>query len=313
MLDHKQCQAFLAVIETGSFEHAATQLNVTASAITLRVKALERSLGHILLIRERPCYPTQAGQDLLQYLNKIMLLEQDLFHQFTGKHPENSFYQAHIAINADSLATWFLPALKDMLLKEKIILKIHLDDQDHTHHLLSSGQVNACISSNAITQKGCHAIYLGKIGYHMVACPSFIQQWFPHGLTRQALRTAPAVIFNRKDEMHINSLLHHFGLSKTVYPYHLIPSSESFLQAIEMGFGYGMLPDLQIQGTDLVVLSPALSTEIELYWHHWQQQSDQMKKLTLHIQQQAQIRLQQDEGNTRYDTSNNPVDEIDAE
>lgn len=293
MLDHKQCQAFLAVIETGSFEHAALQLNVTASAVTLRVKALEQSLGHILIIRERPCRPTQTGQDLLQYLNKVTLLEQDLFHQLTGKHQDSAFYQAHIAMNADSLATWFLPALKDTILKEKIILKMYLDDQDHTHHLLTSGQVNACISSIAHAQQGCNAVYLGKIRYHMVACPSFIQQWFPKGITRQALRHAPAVIFNRKDEMHVKILLQHFGLAKAVYPYHLIPSSESFLHAIEMGFGYGMLPDLQIQGTNLVTLSTALSTDIELYWHHWQQQSEQMKKLTDKVQEHARICLQQ--------------------
>ncbi|MBF7688116.1 LysR family transcriptional regulator ArgP [Acinetobacter rathckeae] len=294
MLDHKQCQAFLAVVETGSFEHAALQLNVTASAVTLRVKALEQSIGHVLLIRERPCRPTQVGQDLLQYLNKVTLLEQDLFHQFTGKHQDSAFYQAHIAINADSLATWFLPALQQTILKEKIILKIHLDDQDHTHHLLSSGQVNACISSIPTAQQGCHALYLGKIRYHMVASPTFIQQWFPKGISRQALRHAPAVIFNRKDEMHVKILLQHFGLAKALYPYHLIPSSESFLHAIEMGFGYGMLPDLQIQTSNLVILSDTLSTDVALYWHHWQQQSEQMKQLTESVQQQTQKLLQQD-------------------
>ena len=46
MLNHKQCDAFLAVAETGSFDLAAERLCITASAVTLRVQSLEKSWGH---------------------------------------------------------------------------------------------------------------------------------------------------------------------------------------------------------------------------------------------------------------------------
>ncbi len=58
MLSNKSCEAFLAVAESGSFEYAAQQLYITASAVTLRVQSLEKDLGKILLLRERPCRVT---------------------------------------------------------------------------------------------------------------------------------------------------------------------------------------------------------------------------------------------------------------
>ena len=79
MLNHKQCDAFLAVAETGSFDLAAEQLYITASAVTLRVQSLEKSLGHLLIVRERPCRPTQAGQSLLHYLQHSRLLANCVF------------------------------------------------------------------------------------------------------------------------------------------------------------------------------------------------------------------------------------------
>ncbi|MEB5477124.1 LysR family transcriptional regulator ArgP [Acinetobacter pollinis] len=283
MLDNKQCEAFLAVVETGSFELAGAQLHVTPSAITLRVKALEQCVGKTLLLRERPCKPTQSGHELLSYLRKVKLLEQDLLYQFSGKDLSSEFFKLAIAINADTLATWFLPALQQVTLTEKILLNLQLEDQDYTHYLLETGQVNACISTESKARSGCYATFLGKVRYHLVASDAFIRRWFPYGISREALKHAPAVIFNRKDNMHGNVLLEHFGLPKTAYPYHFIPSSESFVDAIELGLGYGMVPELQVRNTELVVLTPKTTLDISLYWHHWQQQSPQLERLTHHL------------------------------
>ncbi len=78
MLNSKQCDAFLAVAEMGSFDLAAERLCITASAVTLRVQSLEKTLGHLLIVRERPCRVTQVGQSLLHYLQHSRLLEQNL-------------------------------------------------------------------------------------------------------------------------------------------------------------------------------------------------------------------------------------------
>ena len=173
MLQSKHSEAFLAVAETGSFEQAALRLNITASAVTLRLQTLEKKLGHVLIVRERPCRPTLAGQSLLHYLQHSKLLEHNFLQNLTGQ-TANAFYQVNIATNADSLATWLLPLLKDLLIEEKIVIHFQVDDQSQTHHLLEAGLVNACVTTESEAMKGCVAEYLGEMHYRFVATPDWI-------------------------------------------------------------------------------------------------------------------------------------------
>ncbi|MFW2077248.1 LysR family transcriptional regulator ArgP [Acinetobacter sp. ULE_I010] len=298
MLQSKQSEAFLAVAETGSFELAAERLNITASAVTLRVQSLEKNLGHLLIVRERPCRVTQAGLSLLHYLQHSRLLEQNFIQNLTGKIANSAFYQINIATNADSLATWLLPLLQDTIIKQKIIAHFHVDDQSQTHHLLEAGLVNACVTTESQPMKGCVAAYLGRMNYRFTMTPTFAQQWFPQGLHRDALRAAPALIFNEKDQMHTHAIQQRFGLNPTQYPHHCIPSSNGFVDAMMMGLGYGWLPNYQAEkplnnGT-LVEIAPELQIELPLYWHHWRRQSIQLESLTKVLIEQAQLFLNGD-------------------
>lgn len=290
MLQSKHSEAFLAVAETGSFEQAALRLNITASAVTLRLQTLEKKLGHVLIVRERPCRPTLAGQSLLHYLQHSKLLEHNFLQNLTGQ-TANAFYQVNIATNADSLATWLLPLLKDLLIEEKIVIHFQVDDQSQTHHLLEAGLVNACVTTESEAMKGCIAEYLGEMRYRLVATPDFIQRWFGQGVTRNALRAAPALIFNEKDDLHTQSIQKNFGLNPSQYPHHFIPSSTAFFDAITMGLGYGWLPDYQskdlLAAGKLIELSTELSIDLALYWHHWNQQSIQLQKITAVMLQHA--------------------------
>ncbi|ANF82150.1 transcriptional regulator ArgP [Acinetobacter sp. NCu2D-2] len=284
MLSSKSCEAFLTVAESGSFEDAARQLCITASAVTLRVQALEKELGQILLLRERPCRVTNAGQQLLEHLQHQRLREQNLIQQFHGHHDAHSFQQFSIATNADSLSTWLLQVLHPVLIDHHIALKIMIDDQTQTHQLLETGQVNACISVEDQSMKGCSAHYLGTMNYRMVATPAFVQRWFSKGISRQILKQVPAIIFNDKDLMHHQVMLKMFGLTQQNYPHYFVPSSTSFLEAIHLGLGFGLVPEYQI-GDDLktgklIEIFPDAKTEIPLYWHHWKQQPLALKQIT---------------------------------
>ncbi|WP_151750615.1 ArgP/LysG family DNA-binding transcriptional regulator [Acinetobacter sp. TUM15131] len=286
MLDNKHCEAFFAVAENGSFEQAGVKLYITASAVTLRVQALEKELGQLLLIRGRPCVLTQAGQQLFEHLQHIRRLEQNLLHGLTGS-AESNFFKTVIGSNEDSLATWLLPALKEVLLKEKIVIELRTDDQSHTYSLLERGTVSACISIEDKPMRGCNAEYLGVMRYRMVSTKHFRKKWFAEGVHRENLRMTPAIIFNEKDRMHFDILEKRYGLMKGTYPCHLIPSSESFVTAIKFGLGYGMVPELQLNAENkedgLEELLPEAKIEIPLYWHHWTQQSKPLQLLTEHI------------------------------
>lgn len=293
-LNAKQCDAFLAVTETGGFDLAAHRLCITASAVTLRIQTLERTLGHLLLIRERPCRVTQAGQALLHYLQHRRLLEQQLRQDLDRKSAASEFYQIHIASNAHSLATWLLPTLRDSLIAEKITLHFKIDDRSQTHQLLESGLVNACISTQENAMNGCIAHVIGAMHYRMVATPEFAAQWFKSTIDREQLRLAPAIIYNTEDQLHHHVMLKYFGLNQQSYPQHHIPSSSAFAEAIFQGLGFGLLPEYQIgarlANTELIEILPQCQTKMMLYWHHWKQQSNALDVLTQvlihHAQQQ---------------------------
>jgi LysR family transcriptional regulator (chromosome initiation inhibitor) len=281
-LDAKQLQAFLAAIDNGSFEKAAKSLSITPSALSQRIHALEAHLGSPLVVRGRPCEPTQTGRRLLLYLRRATVLEEELLNELSGDQDEH--LQVVIAANGDTLATWFFPALAAIFVSERILLDVVVDDQDHTFTLLESGQVIACISTRPDPMRGCVAIPLGAVRYRLVASPAFQARWFPRGLSREAARKAPVFAYSRKDTLQDHFMQARFGLRADAYPTHYLAQPEARLDAIRRGLGYGMVPQIQMQewleSRALVDLAPEHFTDVALYWHSWAVQSPRMQALS---------------------------------
>jgi LysR family transcriptional regulator (chromosome initiation inhibitor) len=296
ILDKKQGEALLAVTETGSFEQAAARLHLTASAVSQRVRALEVQLGQPLVVRSRPCRPTRAGQRLLQYLVRASLLDAE-FRAETAAEQAAPLPVA-IAVNADSLATWFLPALGDFLNRERVLIDLIVDDQDHTYALLEAGLALGCVATEPQPLRGCVAEPLGTMRYRAMAAPAFRGRWFPQGMTPEAVRRAPVLVFNRKDRLQADFLKRTFRLLPGSYPCHYVPASDPFMQALLLGFGWGMLPDLQTGGQlaagHLVELAPDHPIDVGLFWHSWKVQSPRLERLSQTVITAARRVLDQD-------------------
>ena len=281
-LDHKQCEAFVAAADNGSFEMAAQQLHVTPSAISQRIRALEEVLGKPLLVRSRPCRATRDGQLLRQHLQRAALLEADLAANFA--EDQHAMLSIALAVNADSVASWFLPALAPFLIRERVLLDVIVDDQDHTYTLLQAGLALGCVSTEAQPMRGCTAEPLGIMRYRAMATPDYMQRWFSQGVSRDTLRRAPVMIYNRKDRLQADFLLKHFGLPEDAYPCHYLPASDPYLQAVRLGLGWGMLPEVQLAtlatAHGLVSLLPDKPVDIGLYWHSWKVQSPRLAQLS---------------------------------
>jgi LysR family transcriptional regulator (chromosome initiation inhibitor) len=285
-LDPKQTDAFQAVAELGSFERAAAKLSVTPSAVSQRVRALEIALGAALILRTRPCRTTPMGQRLLQYLRRAFLLKVDL--QADLLNSESGLLTVSVALNSDSLGTWFFPALASLLVKDQIILDLIVEDQDHTYALLKTGMVAGCVSTVAQAMSGCSAEVLGTMRYRLMASTSFRQRWLAEGLTREAARQAPVVAYTRKDTLQSSFLRSHLGLPEGAYPCHYVPGIEAHFTAVRYGLGYGMVPEwLLSSGGDehgpLVDLAPRYPTDVALYWHTWKVQSPRMERLSTQV------------------------------
>ncbi|GAB7126009.1 HTH-type transcriptional regulator ArgP [Silvimonas sp. JCM 19000] len=294
-LDPKQTDALRAVVESGSFEQAAQALFLTPSAVSQRVRALEIRIGSALLLRTRPVRATQTGQRLLQYLRRVALLQHDLDDELNqaGQAP----LSISVAVNADSLATWFMPALGQLASQHRILLDLIVDDQEHTYEVLESGMAIGCVSTQAKAMKGCFAAALGSMQYRLVATPAFAAQWFADGLNRNAARVAPVVAQTHKDELQAAFLKKHLGLPPRSYPCHYVPGTEPQRSAIAAGIGYGMLPQRLIgpalDAGSLVDLAPAHTAEVALFWHAWQVQSPRLEALSSQFVARAQALLAQ--------------------
>lgn len=279
-IDPRRSEAFIATVDSGSLEGAAARLNVTPSAISQRIAALEQDLGTPLLVRARPCRPTAPGMRLLQFLRRRALLEQEFF---AGQAEDAGPARVALAVNNDSLATWLLPVLAPVLLDEGLLVEFVLDNQGHTFALLEQGRALACVSGETEPMRGCTVEPLGAMRYRMVGSPGFAARWFPGGMTREAARRAPVMVFDRKDTLQTVFLLRHFGLPEGAYPFHYVPSSDPYVQAIRLGLGYGLLPleqcaDMLAAGA-LVDLAPGLSVDVPLYWHAWRIQPPRLERM----------------------------------
>jgi LysR family transcriptional regulator (chromosome initiation inhibitor) len=194
MFDRAQLEAFSAVVQHGSFERAATVLHVTRGAISQRIKALEDAMSTILLIREKPVVATRKGEILMRHIRALKTLEDDTISAILPTQQERAPAPIAIAVNADSLSTWFGPLVAQLLSHFKIALEIVSDDQDHTFARLTKGEVIGCVSSEPNAVPGFEATPLGAMHYQCVATPEFRQKYFQSGLSIAAVLHRPSCL-----------------------------------------------------------------------------------------------------------------------
>src|SRR5918997_1532137 len=108
-LDLAQLRALRAAVDTGTLEGAARALHVTPSAVSQRLKALEQATGRVLLVRSRPVQVTDPGRAVLRLARQLDLLAADAARELSPD--AGAQVVLPVAVNADSLSTWLLPAL----------------------------------------------------------------------------------------------------------------------------------------------------------------------------------------------------------
>jgi len=285
--DPAALECLAAIVEEGGFERAARRLHITQSAVSQRLRALEAQVGSVLIVRSRPLKPTSAGQLLLKHTKQLRLLRADLERDLQELAPSargsgREDERIAIAINADSIATWALEALSD-LVRQRLPLEIIADDQDFTQEWLRSGQVLGCVTTLKAALRGCRVVPLGAMHYVAVAAPAFARRYLPQGLTAHSFRDVPFVSFNRKDDMQSEFIMRTFGLKRAAVSRVFVPSSEGQVRAVVAGWGVSVVPELLarplLQQGQLVDLAPGHFVPVQLYWHSWNLESEVLDAL----------------------------------
>lgn len=277
-LDLGQLRALQAAVDTGTLDGAARALHVTPSAVSQRLKALEQATGHVLLVRSRPVRVTDPGRAVLRLAREVALLTSDAVRELA---PSGERVVLPVAVNADSLATWLLPALAG--LDDDLLLDLRRADQDATAELLRDGSVLAAVTAAARPVPGCTSTRLGVLRYRPAAVPRFAQRWFPDGPTAPALARAPVVEYDREDDLQ-RSWTRRRTRGRADPPAHHVPSTEGFVLAVLAGLGWGMLSELQLEDPALrdavVLLDAEAVVDVELHWQRWKVRSSSLERLT---------------------------------
>ena len=280
-----------ATIAAGSLDAAAAELHVTPSAVSQRIKALETRLGRVLLVRSKPVRPTAAGQTVVRLARQLEALEHDTLSELGLT--ETGRVEVPLAVNADSLATWFLPALAP-LTTAGISFDLHRDDQDYTAGLLESGTVSAAVTSQSKPVAGCSVRPLGSMRYLPVAAPVFVGRW----LTSQdgdSYARAPVIDFDRRDALQ-TQYLHNIGVDPSAPPRHHVPASGDFARACELGFGWALVPEHQSEpaiaaGRLIRLAGPPV--DVPLFWQRWKLSSQLLERIEEAVIKAARRSLRQ--------------------
>jgi len=284
-----QLRALRASVDAGTLDGAARLLGLTPSAVSQRLRALETATGRVLLVRSRPVRVTPSGEAVLRLARQVEALVADTAAELGG----GAVPVVPVAVNADSLATWFLPAVAP--LAGEIAFDLHRADESRTADLLRDGTVMAAVTVDATPVAGCRVTPLGVLRYRVLAAPAFARRWFPGGFPGGWER-APVVVFDRTDDLQ-DAHLRRRGADPAAPPRHLVPSSADFVDAVRLGMGWGMVPDVQ-RPPGLVDLDPGGAADVTLHWQRWRLRSAALDRVAAAVLAAGRAALERPAGET---------------
>ncbi|MGM9385771.1 LysR family transcriptional regulator ArgP [Streptomyces antibioticus] len=284
-------RTLLAVVDEGTFDAAAAALHVTPSAVSQRVKALEQRTGRVLLLRTKPVRPTESGEIVVRFARQLARLERDTRSEL-GMSDAGEPARVTVAVNADSLATWFLPALSRVPREPPLRFELFREDETRTAELLREGVVMAAVTSSPDAVAGCSVRALGTMRYLAAASPGFAARHLDGLPLAEALTGAPVIIFDRSDDLQdgfVRELSRGAGQASGVR--HAVPSSEGFAASVAAGLGWGMVPEAQadalLRSGGLVSLAPDRPLDVPLYWQQWKLDSPALAALSRAVAEEA--------------------------
>lgn len=278
-------ETLAAVVDEGTLDAAARRLHITPSAVSQRIKTLEEQLGRVVLVRSKPARLTEAGTAVVRMARQIALLEHDTLAELGDGGDDASRTTVPLAVNADSLATWFLGPLARLADRHPVVFELHRDDQDFTAALLESGTVMGAVTSRSTPVAGCRVSALGAMRYEAVATPAFARRWLPDAGETSTLAHAPLVDFDRRDDLQTR-WLRECGIDETLPARHYVPASNDFATAVRLGLGWALLPRFQSQDAlaagELVLLGGP-PVDVPLYWQQWNLRSPLLDAIAAEI------------------------------
>ena len=286
MYDPAQLAALAAVHRRGAFDLAAAELGISQSAVSQRLRALEDRVGVLLIRRGTPSEATEAGLRLIRHHDDVALLAGQVAREL-GAAPTGPAV-LRVAVNADSLATWVIPALAAV---DGVLFDLVIDDQDFSQDWLRRGDVVAAVTGHPGPLQGCDTMALGALRYRATASPAYMARWFPDGVTPDAVARAPALTFSDKDGLQAAWIAERGLGNRAGFPSHRLASTQGFIDACLAGLGWALNPEVLVAADlaagRLVELVPGSVLDVPLHWQFARLTSEVIRPLTAAMRQAA--------------------------
>ncbi len=143
-MDTEFLDSFVMVVEHGSVAEAARQLNLTAAAVTQRIRALEREIGTALVSRSgRNMRPTEAGAAVLSQAQQLLRGVRDLR---TMANEQNFAGELSLGAISSALTGILPPILARLAQKHPLMtLYIHPGTSADLYRKLADGELDAAV------------------------------------------------------------------------------------------------------------------------------------------------------------------------
>jgi DNA-binding transcriptional LysR family regulator len=128
-MDIRQLRTFLAIVEQGNFSRAADHLNLTPSAVTQQMHALETEIGVPLFDRSsRPPRLNTAGMQMLDAARSLIQTAEDAIGTITGRKVVGTLAIGSVRTSALSLLPKAIVLLRERNPGMRIKLRVGLSD-----------------------------------------------------------------------------------------------------------------------------------------------------------------------------------------
>lgn len=256
----KQLEAFICVVDSGTFRKAATILGTTQPNISTRIAALEAVLGTVLMHRDAGSVRvTDTGADLLAAARKVLLAGED-FLCIAGR---KDLIEDRLRLGVTELVacTWlhdFLRAFKKLYPGVRVELDVNLSAEIERD--LIAGQLDLALQTGPFTRVLDGTLPLGETPYCWVVAPSltppdtfaalFNGPVISHGRhTRASVALAEQA---RAEGVAVNQIVHSSSLTSCVamavdamgpalVPHQMV--ADDIAQGRLIAFTCGWLPD----------------------------------------------------------------------
>ena len=268
-MDWDKLRVFHAVAEAGSFTHAGEALNLSQSAVSRQISALEESLSVPLFHRHaRGLILTEQGELLYrtarEVFSKLAMTEAMLTE--SKDRPKGPL---KVTTSVSFGTAWLTPRIREFMdLYPEIQVTLVVDD---TELDLSMREADVAIRMSPPRQPDLVQRHLTTLRYHIYASSEYLKRFGtpqkPEDLDKHRL-----IVYGQDARPPVRNInwLWEAGArpGQERRPIFMVNNVYGILRAVESGLGIAALPDFMAQETgDLIRILPELAgPEVECYF-----------------------------------------------